>query len=89
MSVPSECSFLAVIFIPIPLPEQVLQTFYCTQLFYRIVILTISGMGMGMNVTAQCRCAGQAEEPGGPGHRDSARAADDCGGPNTQRCTSA
>ena len=43
----------AVIFIPIPLPEQVIQTFSCTIPLYNCATQTVLGMGMGMNVTAQ------------------------------------
>ena len=41
------------IFIPIPLPENIAQTSSCTILLYKFVIQTVLGMGMGMNVTAQ------------------------------------
>ena len=46
---------LAVIFIPIPLPEQVLQTSSCTILLYKFVLQTGLGMGMGTNGTAYGR----------------------------------
>ena len=41
-------------FIPIPLPEKVLQTSSCAILLYRFVLQTGFGMGMGINGTAQC-----------------------------------
>ena len=37
------------------------QTFYCTHLFYKIVLQTILGMGLGMNVTARNHCLATAE----------------------------
>ena len=43
----------AVIFIPIPPSNRVLQTSCCTPFFYTNVLQTVLGMGMGMNVTAQ------------------------------------
>ena len=44
----------AVIFIPMPLPKQVLQTSHCTHSFQENVLQTLVGVGMGMNVTAHC-----------------------------------
>ena len=44
--------YWAVIFIPIPLPRQVLQTSYCTHLLSKDSIQTVFGVGMGMNGTA-------------------------------------
>ena len=47
------------IFIPIPLPEQVIRTSSCTISLYTPVIQTVLGLGMDMNVTAhtwRCRC---------------------------------
>ena len=35
-----------------PLPQQVLQTSYCTHLFYNNVIQTVLGVGTDMIVTA-------------------------------------
>ena len=47
------------IFIPIPLPEKVLRTCYCTRLFYESALQAILGMGMGgRNVTAQLGALG-------------------------------
>ena len=43
----------AVPFIPIPLPEKVLQASSCTILLYTFGLLTGMGMGMGINGTAQ------------------------------------
>ena len=43
----------SVIFIPIPLPKRVLQTFDCTRFFCGGVLQTVLGMGMGIDVTAQ------------------------------------
>ena len=40
------------IFIPVPLSNKVLQAACDTNMFYRSVLRTVSGMGMGMNVTA-------------------------------------
>ena len=37
--------------IPMPLPQNVLQTSCCTRLFYKVILAM--GMGMGMNVPAQ------------------------------------
>ena len=41
------------IFILVPLPEEVLQTSRCAILLYEVVLQTALGTGMGMNVTAQ------------------------------------
>ena len=45
----------AVPFIPIPLPEKIIQTSSCTILLYNVVLQTGLGMGMGVNGTAQER----------------------------------
>ena len=50
--IPDSRLLWAVIFIPIPLPIQVLQTSYCTHLLFKDVLQTGLGMGMGMNGTA-------------------------------------
>ena len=42
-----------VMFVPIPLPEQILRVSCCTHFLYTVVLQTILGMGMDMNVTAQ------------------------------------
>ena len=45
--------YWAVPFIPIPLPEKVIQSSSCTILLYKFVLQTGLGMGMGINGTAQ------------------------------------
>ena len=44
------------IFIPIPLPERIMQASCCTTLFYKFILQTVLGMGMGMNVRAPNKC---------------------------------
>ena len=43
---------MAVPFVPIPLPEKVLQTSSCAIFLYKFVLQTGLGMGMGINGTA-------------------------------------
>ena len=52
----------AVPFVPIPLPEQVLQTSSCTILLYKFVIQNGLGMGMGINGTAHSNRNNRATE---------------------------
>ena len=52
--------YWAVPFIPIPLPEKVIQTFSCTILLYKFVLQI--GMGMGINGTAQLLLAAYLHE---------------------------
>ena len=47
-----ESLYRAVILVPIPLPEQVIEASSCAILLYKFVLQTVLGMGMGMNVTA-------------------------------------
>ena len=55
------------IFVPIPLPERVLQTSDCGNFFYADVRQTVLGMGMGMNVTAQVGTCGVQVSQGSDG----------------------
>ena len=63
-------------FIPIPLPEKVLQTSSSTILLYKFALQTGLGIGMGINGTAQLRyLSGRSRTPSGstiaPAIRDS------------------
>ena len=49
-------------FIPIPLPEKVLQTSNYTILLYKFVLQTGLGMGMGINGTVQYRGRSRVDE---------------------------